>query len=292
MKHKILTCLICFSFFLGFSQEKYTVNNETLELKSEVSGNLELLWNTFNGTYRYFLKKGSTIQELVNTKVNGKYQEEYKQTLQKFTPEAIMKTEKVKLTLASLSNFVSEYNEQTDSNFKSTKTKRHLKTRLGVFGGITNVPFVVNPNNETATQLFAELEVFDDKTLQRHSLFFRTKFVLENDETNYSTTQLGLGYRFKIIKSQRFNFYSNITFATLNFSSSKIATLNTTTNTLETREISETSFDAPLIFGIGLDYRLTNNLYLALDYDELFAVFLKNQGNFSKHLALGLKLNL
>mgnify|MGYP000267953113 CR=1 FL=1 len=63
----------------GFAQQTYTLNNETLELKTEVEGNIDLLWNIFDGKYRYFVRdKDGDIQELVNTKNKDthKYQEE------------------------------------------------------------------------------------------------------------------------------------------------------------------------------------------------------------------------
>ena len=75
--------------------------------------------------------------------------------------------------------------------------------------------------------------------------------------------------------------------ATLNFSS---VTFESESNT----EIdqSDTSFDIPLIFGIGSDIKIGDHSFLTIIYGELFAVLLDNQGNFSTDIAIGYKFNL
>ncbi len=40
----------------NYSQNTYTINDQQLELKTEIDGKLDLLWNTFNGQYRYFVR--------------------------------------------------------------------------------------------------------------------------------------------------------------------------------------------------------------------------------------------
>lgn len=51
----------------------YFVNGENLILYVEVEGNFIFFWNSFDGNYCYFLKKGGEIVELKNIKVNGDY---------------------------------------------------------------------------------------------------------------------------------------------------------------------------------------------------------------------------
>jgi len=56
--------LIVLSIFLtqiSFSQQSYYVNGENLTLYPEAEGNLTLLWNSFDGNYRYFIKKGMKL---------------------------------------------------------------------------------------------------------------------------------------------------------------------------------------------------------------------------------------
>ncbi|MCB0388348.1 MAG: hypothetical protein KDD23_06600, partial [Winogradskyella sp.] len=80
MKKLIFILCLSFSFVSLKAQETYTVNGETLELKTEVEGNLDLLWNIIDGQYRYFVRtEDGSIKELVNTKNpdTKKYQKEY-----------------------------------------------------------------------------------------------------------------------------------------------------------------------------------------------------------------------
>ena len=82
--------------------------------------------------------------------------------------------------------------------------------------------------------------------------------------------------------------HANLKLVTLSFSNS--------TTTLEeggeTVEKSATSFDAPVIFGLGVDIKISETSFITLYYNELFALSLDNQGNFSTNIALGYKFNL
>ena len=102
---KKLLLILC--FLLGYTsavaQDTYTVNGETLQLKTEIDGQLDLLWNVIDGKYRYFVRTSdNTILELKNTKSDsGDYLEEYKSTLQNITSGTDLSTHKVNLTLGS-----------------------------------------------------------------------------------------------------------------------------------------------------------------------------------------------
>ena len=75
---KTLLSLTLLFFLLAIStihgQEQYTVNGKQYTLKTEAEGTITLLWNTIEGEYRYFSKKGLDIQELKNSRIDGKYQ--------------------------------------------------------------------------------------------------------------------------------------------------------------------------------------------------------------------------
>ncbi len=114
------------------AQQQYTVDGQTYTLNTEVAGTLTLLWNTVNGEYRYFSKKGNDIEELKNTKQDGDYQEEYKETLKQQTSDAAVSTEKVKLTLPSLHAFFVAYNKKKDPNFAEKKNPLTLSFDLGL----------------------------------------------------------------------------------------------------------------------------------------------------------------
>lgn len=279
-----------FCFFLSISsldaQETYSVQGESLQLKTEVDGQLDLLWNIIDGHYRYFVRTNdNTITELVNTRdENRHYQEEYKTTLQKLTGIAPFK---VNFTLVDLKAFIDDYNISQDPSYQSSVYNAKLQLLLGVFGGITNSPFIGNPNNTKSPQFGAELELLDGNRIKRHALFMQLRHVFEADEFKYSTTELALGYRFRVINDRSFSLYGQSKFATLNFLKNTVSGAND-----ESVDISETVVDIPLTFGIGADIRLTDSSYFTINYNELFAVLVENNGNFSTNFTVGYKFNL
>ncbi len=285
---KIFLCVLLFlAFQFNHGQERYTINGETLELKTEIDGKLDLLWNIIDGNYRYFVRtENGTITELKNTKDADKnYQEEYKTTLSGLTDG--MATEKLKLTLFSLRNYIDAYNTSVDSNYTSTYTVSKVQFRLGFSGGITNNPFVGNPNNEKVPMLGAELEIYEANVLPRHSGFLQVRHAFDSDDFPYSTTEFSLGYRYRIINKERFSIYGQVKLATVNFTD--LTFVNEDDMEIDQ---NDTSFDIPFIFGIGSDIKVGNNSYITIIYGELFALLLDNQGNFSTDIAIGYKFNL
>lgn len=289
---KKIICILCLILSVSFlqAQESYTINGETLELKTEVDGQLDLLWNIIDGKYRYFVRtEDNTITELKNTKVDRKFQEEYKTLLEELTNNT-MPTKRLNLTLFSLKEFIDSYNVSADSDYETNVSRSKLQFRLGVFGGMTNSPFVNNPNNEKTPLFGAELEVLETNRISRHAVFMQLKHVVEQDDINYSTTELSLGYRFRVINKEKFSLYANVKFATLNFANSTVVTDNG--GVITTEEFNETAFDVPFIFGVGADINITKNSFITLAYNELFALLLDNQGNFSTDFSIGYKFKL
>lgn len=287
MKKILFAILFCLAFQINYSQETYTINGESLELKTEINGKLDLLWNVIDGKYRYFIKtEDGSITELKNTKdANNDYQEEYKSTLSNLTNG--MSTDKLKLTLYSLRNYIDSYNASVDSNYTSTSTESSVQFRLGFSGGITNNPFVGNPDNTKTPMIGAELEIYEANVLPRHSGFLQARHAFESDDFKYSTTEFSLGYRYRFINKEAFSIYGQVKLATLNFSN--VTFLNESDMEIES---SETSFDIPFIFGVGSDIKVGSNSYITIIYGELFALLLDNQGNFSTDIAVGYKFNL
>lgn len=286
MKKIFLILIFSFAFQLNHCQETYTINGETLELKTEVDGKLDLLWNIIDGEYRYFVRtENGNIIELKNTRdEDNNYKEEYKSTLGELTG---MSTDKLKLTLYSLRSHIDTYNVSVDSNYTSSKTERGVQLRLGVSGGITNNPFVGNPDNKKTPMIGAELEVLEGYGMQRHSGFLQARHTFDSDDFPYSTTEFSLGYRFRFVITETFSIYGQVKFATLNFSNATFVD----ESDMEV-DVNETSFDIPFIFGVGSDIKVGENSYITLIYGELFAAFLDNQGNFSTDIAIGYKFNL
>lgn len=287
MKKLLLLLLISFAFQFNYSQESYTVNGETLQLKTEIDGKLDLLWNIIDSKYRYFVKTDDgTITELKNTKGDDKnYQEEYKSTLSGLTNG--QSTDKLKLTLYSLRNYIDKYNASVDTSYTSDTTEGKVEFRLGFSGGITNNPFVGNPDNVKVPLIGAELEIFEANVLPRHSGFLQARHTFDNDDFKYSTTEFSLGYRYRIINKSAFSIYGQVKLATVNFSNGSFIDENDAEI-----DINETSFDVPLIFGIGSDIKVSDNGFITIIYGELASLILDNQGNFSTDIAIGYKFNL
>lgn len=273
------------------AQSNYTIQGETYELKTEVSGTIDLLWNVIDGKYRYFVKKDGLIKELTNTRGGDKkYKEEYKVTLQEFTSEIVLLTDDLKLTLPSLRDYINDYNAAMDPEYTAQSKKASVQGRLLVFGGVTNSPFVNNLENTNNPIFGAEVEVFEANNLPRHSIYLQLSHRLGSNAFDYSETQIGLGYRFRFINSEKVNVYVNVTAASYNFTK-QIRTVTNDEITTE-REFTDNFFEAPFIFGIGADFRVSENGFITVSYDELFALTLENQGNFSTHITVGYKFNL
>ncbi|WP_353779640.1 hypothetical protein [Winogradskyella sp. 3972H.M.0a.05] len=291
MKRLVFIVIAMLFFSYSNAQQTYTVNGESLELKTEIDGTLDLLWNIIDGQYRYFVRsEDGTITELKNTRgEDRKYLEEYKSVLASLTNNSIS-TEKLKLTLYDLRNFIDDYNSSKDSSYQSVTTKSDVLVRLGINAGITNNPFVENPNNDIAPLGVLELEVMERNVLQRHSGFLQVRHSFENGEFNYSTTELSLGYRYRIVNKETFSIYGQLKFATVNFSRAEVEVPQGPTTV--TNEAKDTAFDAPMIFGVGAEIAVGDSGFITINYGELFAVFLDNQGNFSTDITLGYKFNL
>ncbi|MEZ4797255.1 MAG: hypothetical protein R2785_08795 [Flavobacteriaceae bacterium] len=291
MKNYILSFTLCFITFTSFSQETYIVNGTSYELKTEVSGTIDLLWNIIDGKYRYFAKKGDAIVELTNTKdSNKKYKEEYKTILEGITPEAAASASKVKLTLFSLSDYIEAYNASLDSNYRE-KPKAKLLTRFSTFGGITNSPYVINPDNVSNPVLGFEFELSESVTLPRHSIYFQGRQVFSTDKFDYSATHLVIGYRFRFVNQDTFSIYTSLDLAQYVFTKIEGVILNDL-DQFEMGEIKSNGFEAPFSFGIGADIKLSETSFLSITYNELFALLLENEGNFSTSFAIGYKFIL
>lgn len=274
------------------AQEQYTVDGQTYNLNTEVEGTLTLLWNTVNGEYRYFSKKDNDIVELKNTKQNGDYQEEYKETLKQQTTDASVSTEKLKLTLPSLHDFFVEYNKKKDPNFREEEKSIELQFRLGAFAGISNSVYTQNPTNALQPVAGIDLELVDDVKLKRHSVVLRFKQTFESSDYKYSASQLSLNYRFKFVKTPKFDAFVNCKFAALTFSKREISyVLESDPPILVTENSSGSDFNAPVTFGIGADYKVGNG-YITFNYNDIVGLNVESNDEFPVDFTLGYKFNL
>ncbi len=283
--------LIAISFFINdfsFAQERYTVNGESLELTIEAKGAIDLLWTITNKKYRYFVKKKGEITELLNTKAGKKFQEEYKTALKTLTADKNLDLKNVDLTLSSLRRFINDYNLATDTNYSPIKEGAKLRTQLLIFGGITNNVFVTNPDNVTTPFIGAEIELFTQNKLPNHAVYFNIRHVFEQDDFDYTETQLALGYRYRFINKSKFNIYGNVSFITYSY----VDTTIQLGDTVLTERLTDGSIDIPFIFGLGADIKLSSKTFITLTYNEIFALFEENSNNFPIDFAVGIKFIL
>jgi len=273
-----------FSITITAQIDTYTVNGTSYELKKEVEGTLTLLWNTIDRDYRYFIEKDGIITELVNTKKDGKYQEEYKTTLTSLTTGSDISTKKVNLTLGSLRNFLNNYNSKIDSSYQANSFMTESELRLGGFLGVTNSVFTSNPNNRTNVQLGAEFEIIDPISLPRHAAVVQYKQTLSNDNYEYSAAQFSLNYRYKFIKQPIVDFYINAKLIT--FTSFNTEAIEDGGSVIEAD--SGSNFQAPLIFGLGADIPIGKG-FIFIQYQDIAGVFIENNGEFPVDITAGYK---
>jgi hypothetical protein len=269
-----------------FAQENFTVDGKSYELKTEVEGEIDFLWSVIDKQYRYFIKTSDGhITELLNTKgPDNTYQEQYKTQLSELTKNNDS-ANKMKFTLLDIKTFIKTYNTSVGNSYKNDKNV--LKLRLGLFVGLTNQPFVSNPNNTTVPFFGAEIEGLSSSSISHHAGFFSIKHALDHDNFEYSATQLALGYRYRFINKPNFNVYGNMQFATYTFSKEIFRF-----NGLPNETVNESNFQVPFSFGLGADIKVSNKSFISLSYNELFALFTKNSNNFPVDFTIGYKFCL
>jgi len=287
--------VLLLSFIEINAQQKYDVDGEQYDLFTEIEGPLTLLWNSIDDEYRYFSKKGNDISELKNTKTEGDYREEYKETLRLQTQDSPIDLSNLKFTLPGLRSFFVAYNKALDPNYEHETESIKLKTRLGIFGGFFNNAYFYNPTNALAATAGIDFEIIDNVKLKRHTIVFRFKQSFENSETKSSSSQFSLNYRFKFVKSTKFDAFINTKFAAFTYSKAEIIRETTDPNDLPVYSIVEESggnFDVPVAFGLGVDYAIGNG-YITFCYNDIVALGIENEnGNFPVDFSLGYKFNL
>ena len=294
MKTLLSFCVFALLLFVAplNAQKQYTVDGQSYTLKTEVDGPITLLWNSIDGEYRYFVQKGRAITELKNSRMNGQYQQEYKESLKLLTADQQMSTDNVKLTRAGLKSFVSEYNKKADPNFNNETSSILLKTRLGVFGGISNSIFTENPNNSLLPVAGLDLEVIDEVKLRRHSVVVRFKQTFQASDYKYSASQFSLNYRFKFVKQQTFDIFVNTKFVAYTYSKREdFVVIDPVTNEVTLESSSGGDLSAPATFGLGADIALGNG-FLILNYNDIVGIGVDSNGEFPVDFTVGYKFNL
>lgn len=279
------------AYALTAQTKSYTVDGTTYELRTEVEGSLNLLWNVFDQEFRYFIEKDGTVTPLLNTKTETGYQEEYKRVLAQLTNGAETSTRKIRLTLASLKRFVNAYNKQVDPNFKQEELLTNLEYRIGVLGGVTNNIFTANPTNQSTGQIGIEFEFYDPLTLPSHALIAQYKQTFSSSDFDFSFSQFSINYRYKFIKTSIVSVFLNTKIATLTFSRSGESTFMENGETFTRQSGSNTSFQGALIFGLGADIKLGKG-WITLNYNDAYSFIIDDNGEFPVDLTIGYRFKI
>lgn len=136
--------MLCFS--KNYSQENYTINGKTHQLKTEIEGQLDLLQTISGNTYRYFIRtEDGVITEFKNTRFQGNDHENHKITIEKLTNG--LSTKRLKFRLYNLMHYNDNQNSKVNFGYASTFKRSNLKLRSEVSGETINNPFVKNSDN-------------------------------------------------------------------------------------------------------------------------------------------------
>lgn len=289
---KLLTtiafCLLFFCIPSVQAQQEYTIDGKVYNLKSAVKGELELLWTEMDGLYHFFLKKDDQITELKNTKIDGYYHNDYKRVLEEQTADVDLSTKRVSLTLLSLHNFIVEYNTIKDPEFFAEKKSAPLQLWIGTYGGTTNSIFTDNVTNESQPVVGLELEVIDTIKLRRHTIVLDLRNTFKGDVHKYSSTQFGLSYRFKFLKTMKFDMFLNTKFVTFAFFEKEIYDVDENT---PVKRVSGKNYTTPLTFGLGADYKVGKG-YLTFGYHDFASLMMESNDENPLDFSLGYKFQI
>lgn len=269
------------------AQETFIIEGDTLQLNREVKGTLSLFWSEEGNEFRYFVQKGNRMVELKN------YDEKaYKLQLEELTKDAGLSLRDVKFRLYSLKHFINRYNARVQEDYEYNAASTNIKQRVGLFTGLSNNPYASNPENMLAPIIGLEYELYDPNLAPRHSVFFHLRQSFKRREYSYSSTQLSLNYRFKILYFDKFDIHIDTELATLYYSKDDVYSTNDAGEIIEVQEEGGLDFTAPVSFGIGADIQISEQGFITFSYNDIVSIVLDNNGSFPLDFTIGYKYNL
>lgn len=284
---KYLTILAFFLLSSGLAaQEIFIIEGDTLELKREVKGTLNLYWGQENNDFRYFVQKSKRMKELTN--LNG----EYKNQLAELTTDADISTRDVKFALYSLKHFVNQYNALIQEDYLYNTSTPNIQNRIGLFTGLSNNKYTNNPENIIAPVLGVEFEFFDPNLAPRHVAFLQLRQSFKRKEYRYASTQFSVNYRFKALYFSGFDIHIDAELATLYYSEDQIPITNDSGEVIAIEDDRGFTFTAPFSFGIGTDIKVTDESFISLSYNDFVSLLLDGNGSFPIDFSVGYKFNL
>ncbi len=291
MKHFILFFFLFHLISTTAQTTSYTIHHQSYELKTDVEGTISLLWTIIDKEYRYFAKKGDSITPLINTKIQGTFQEEYKTQLLKLTSGVPMdkdRIDRVRLTLSNLRRFFNIYNKKVDPAYIEKKSHSNLEYRLGFFGGITNSIFRTDLSNSLEykegirPQLIIDFELYDSKALPSHGFAIQYRHTFFRGELGDNDHQFSINHRFKFIKTPMFQVYLNTKVVTYSIFRTDFLGPGFTDPSI----ITVTNLESPFIFGLGTDIKLKKG-YLTLQYTDIYSFVIDSRNEFPVDISAG-----
>ena len=114
--------------------------------------------------------------------------------------------------------------------------------------------------------------------------------IFGGSDYDFNSSQLSLNYRFKFIKSDKFDVFINAKVADYVYIKQDISVTDASGNVVNLAA-SGGDFQAPFALGIGADVALGNG-YLTFGLYDLVAVNLNDNGEFPLDFVAGYKFNL
>lgn len=291
LKTKLLVLLLLLLISAGSqAQETYIIDQDTLELKQEVKGPLSLFYTSEDLDPRYFVQKGNRLVELTEIETDDIPQ--YKLQLQKMTSEGDLSVVDVKFELYSLKYFVNQYNAKIQADYEYNASTDNIMMRFGLFTGISNNRYTENPENVLSPLIGLEFEIYDPNLAPRHSAFVHLRQSFKQEDFNYTSTQLSLNYRFKIVRLKKVDLHVDLELVNAMYSRSEIEVENDAGQVTGIKDDKGFSFNVPLSFGIGSDVKITENGYITLGYNDFFSIVLDSNGRYPLDFTIGYKYNL
>ena len=137
-----------------------------------------------------------------------------------------------------------------------------------------------------------EYEFYDPNLAPRHSAFLQLRHNFRQNDYRYSSTQLSINYRFKVLYLKSFDVHVDTRLASLFYSQETVSITNDAGEVVAVREDSGFTFTAPFSFGVGSDIKLTTNSFITIGYNDIYSLVLDSNGKFPIDFTVGYKYSL
>ena len=283
---KVLFALFLLLNLISISAQKQTqIEGFDVTLQKVSEGTLDLYWCFVQRNYYYFVE--TSTGELIQLDETAQETNFYKARLSALTG-GFGNTNELFFDLKSLQKYIDQYNASQDPNYSSYKVPSRVKWYAMPFAGITNNPFVSNPDNVTNPQLGLDFEFSGNVPDHKHAGFLQVRHAFRSDRFDYQTTEFNIGYRFRFLRRERLKLFAQVKVATLNFNEVVLEDPESG----ELLKISNNGMNSPFILGLGGDFRIGKDSYITFMYSEIVALFFDYQGNFPIDFIIGYKFRL